>query len=232
LLIHSAARYLQKNWQLDNASIRAIFAGKYDDVQESESYNKILQHTADEETRQLLYRLRCVVGSFSINTITELAAIEPTITLPAEKVSSVKGIWIQEVEKKQYQLSPLIKPLSGNLSSEVQIQVFKTLASEIHRKGKISQIEASRMIYYFKAAGENNKAVIALTTVATELLSQPTIFFDWDFDLHWFYEPLPTDVGGFFKVHLRFLQIHLSRSVDRDITFLLEDLNHIVNSKM
>lgn len=232
LLIHSAARYLQqRNWQLDNDSIETIFAGKYDDLQESEIYTRILQHTADEETRQLLYRLRCVLGIFSMDIITELAAIEPTIILPGEKVSRVKGIWLQEVESQQYQLSPLLKPLTGNLSRESQNQVFKTLAKEISRKEKISQIEAFRMIHYYKAASENNDAVIALTTVATELLSQPTIFFDWNFDLFWFYEQLPGDVGGFFKVHLRFLQINLSRAVDRDITFLLEDLNHIASSE-
>jgi hypothetical protein len=232
LLIHSAARYLQqKDWKLDDAAIKAIYTVKYDDMQETESYTKILQHTADEDTRKLLYRLRSVVGSFSVNTITEVAAIEPAITLPAEKINSVKGIWVQEVEEKQYQLSPIIKPLTGNLTPELQNQVFKTLAREIHRKGNISQIEAARMIFYFRSAGENNNAVIALTTIATDFISQPTFFFDWGFDIFWFYTSLPAEVSGVFKVHLRFLQINLARITSRDTTFLLDDLTKIVASE-
>lgn len=229
LLVQSAARFLsQKNWSVDEETVKAIFTGRFGDASERESYARVLTHTADEQTRELLYRLRHVVGSFDLDILKLISAVSPGISHPAEKMSLVKDIWVQDLGNGKYQLSPLVKSLDGNVRPDVEKEVNYQLATAIIDKKNISQVDAFAAIYYFSKAEQFNRAAIILFRVLTEFVQQPELFFDWNFDLFWWNTKLPQDVASLFKVQIRIQQIIIGQSQKRDTSFLINDLREIV----
>ena len=232
ILVQSAARFLREHdWNIDEHVITAIFTGKFGDTAERESYIRILEHTTNPETRDLLYRIRCVIGGFSLQTIQRISLINPTINHPAEKLNQLKDIWVQSSGNDYFQLSPLIKILNGNLSSEMTKQINKQLGLEIIEKKNISQIEASKGILYFSIAEEYNQAAFILVKVLLEFTQTPELFFDWGFDLYWYSKPLPEKVLPVIKVQIRIFQISISTRQKKDTTFLLSDLNNILSTE-
>lgn len=228
LLVQSAGKYLQeKSWLLDEEVIRTMFSGKFGDAVEHDIYERVLAHTAGAETRELLYRLRHVVGSFDMSTIQEVSAIEPAISHPAEKINQVKGIWLQETATGSFQLSPLIKTLDGNTDQGLKRKIYSQLAIKILSKKNISQIEAFTVIFYFMQAGEYNRAAYTLFNVLTIFSGKPELFFDWGFDLFWWNKPFPEEVSAFLKVQIRVLQITAAMRAKKDATFLINDLKNI-----
>jgi hypothetical protein len=229
LLIHSAAKYLQqKEWSLDEDVIKNIFIGKFGDIAERESYHRVLMHTTDADTRDLLYRLRCVVGDFDMGIIRRLAAVAPEIMHPGEKINQIKGIWLQNKGDGKFQLSPLVKRLEGNLQVETERNVYTELGLNIIQKKNISQTEALAAIYYFNCGHEYNHAALVLYRVLTEFANQPKLFFEWGFELYWWNQKFPEEVLPFLKVQIRALQISAGQGMKKNIDFLVEDLQQII----
>ncbi len=229
VLIRSAARFLAaKNWKVDEETIVSIFTVKFGDSSDKESYAKVLANTSNQQARELLYRLRLVIGSFDIDSVRRIAGLDPVISHPGEVLSQVKDIWIQDLGNGQMQLSPLLKGLEGNIQAEVEKQVNKQLAIGIIEKGNISQLDAFEAIHYFSKAEEFNQATATLLRVLTEFTHQPELFFDWHFNLFWWNTRLPSDVIPFIKIQIRILQITVGRSQNKDYDFLIADLREIV----
>ena len=232
LLILSAAQFLRdQKWRLDQGVLGKIFSGKYGAAAERESYQKVLENTADPETRELLYRMRCVIGEISDETIVRISAVSPQINLAAEKISLIEGLWLQRSREAAYQLSPLIKILDGNLSPEIIKEINSQLATQIIEKKQITQIEASTAITYYMAAGKYNDAAIILTRVLSELIKKPEAFFEQGFAMYWFNGPFHESIAPYFKVQIRVLQISICLNQNAPIDFLLSDLEIIVSTE-
>jgi hypothetical protein len=229
LLVQSAGKYLQeKKWSADKTVIESIFTGKFGDDADKESYARILRETTDAETRVLLYRLRLVLGSFTIETAETISACGTSLTKTAEKIHSLKGTWIEDDGQGNLQLSPLVKRLDGNIDAECTKQIYAALGIQITAQSDISQIDASKAIYYYQKAGKNNSAAMVLLRVLTVFADKPQLVYDWGFNMFWWNEIIPEDVAAFFKVQLRVLQITAAMGLGKDTRFLKNDLNQIL----
>ena len=229
LLIRSVLKFLRENtWEIGDQVLIAIFSGKFGDGSQREIYARVLEQVTDAETRELLYRLQCVTGTFSLETIQLLSSVSPVINHPAEKLNPLTGIWLQKNTKNSFQLSPLIKTLTGNLSIETTKEINKKLGFEIIEKKIISQIDASKAILYFSLAKEFNESAFVLLKVLFEFTPTPKLFFDWGFNLFWFYTPLPADVMSIIKVQIRVFQINICLNQKKDTEFLVSDLQNIL----
>lgn len=232
LLIQSAAGYLkEQQWSVDEKALTGIFTGKFGDDTDRESYGRILQSTTDESTRQLLYRLRSIMGSFSRETAETVGGLCDPIQNIAEKLHSLRGTWIEDDGNGNLQLSPLIKRLSGNIDAACEKEINKQLGIQIVSNKNISQIDAMKAIVYFKKAEQNNRAVLVLHQVLTEFAANPQWVFDWGFDMFWWHETLPEDVTPFFKVQLRVFQISVGSDAKQDTGFLQQDLLEILEKE-
>lgn len=229
LLIRSAARYLaQKDWKFNEDDLFAIFTGKFDVSTNHSTYAVLLEATTDEQTRELLYRLKYVIGSFDKNTADLVGSIEPVLDRIGERLNELNGTWLQENRERQYRVSPLIKKLGDNVAGDIKAAIYEKLAKDIIEKKNISQIDASTAIVYFSLAGQSNRAAMILIQVLHEFLKTPEVFFDWGFDMHWYRAALPDDMISNFQVQIRVAQIAISAGMDQELAFLKSDLERII----
>jgi hypothetical protein len=232
LLVQAAGDYLRKiGWEVNMQTIKTLFSGKFGDTFESENYSRVLDLTSDPSSRTLLYRLGLVIGTFDMTIVRRISMISPTIENPIEKLTPLIGIWLQPAGDEVYQLSPLIKRMRDNVDPAMQMQITYELGKLILERGNISQVEAYTAIFYFRLAQAATPAAFILLRVLTEFISQPEMFFDWGFDLFWFYEKFPEKVAPLLKVQIRVMQIGICQHLKKDPGFLITDLKQIISSE-
>ncbi len=232
LLIRSAAKYLAgKEWKFNEEDLVAIFTGKFDTSTDHSTYAGLIEATTDEQTRELLYRLKYVIGGFDKKTADVLGAIEPVINRVGERLNELNGTWLQENSEGQYRVSPLIKQLGDNVTGGIKNAIYERLAEGIIAKKNISQIDASTAILYFSLSGKNNRAAIVMIRVLQEFDNTPEVFFDWGFDMHWYHSTLPEDMMPHFQVQIRVAQIAISTGREQDISYLKSDLEKIISQE-
>lgn len=231
LLIQSASKYLQqKGWVKDAETVLAIFKGDFGDQADKTIYTQVLEHTTDASARELLYRLTYVVGDFNADTILRVASVKEPLAHTGEILVALRDIWIQSSGENSFQLSPLIKRLKGNISLEVERNIYTTLGGQILEKKNISQIEAYKAIYYFIRGNQFNEAGFVLYKVLIEFTRLPELFFEWAFDSFWYYEQLPQEMAPFLKAVIRVWQIQISLASKKDVAFLAADLKSIIEN--
>ena len=232
LIINSAGKYLrEREWNINEQTLTSIFSGKFDEGSERHAYAKLIQDTADLTTRNLLYRLKFVIGRFGMDIVEIISSIEPAIDRPGERINQLKGTWLQENGNGYLLLSPLIKRLDDNVDLNTKHKIYKKLAKQIIEKKNISQIDAATAILYFSLGHDYNNAAFILLKVQLEFAKSSQLFFDWGFDLFWYYHPFPPEVIPLFKVQIRIFQITFALEQKRDIGFVCEDLRNILEKE-
>jgi len=230
LLVHAGARYLRdRGWSVDDNSLRAIFTGRYGADMDRDIYARVLNSTTDAATRDLLYRLSCVVGSFDTEVVQRVAGVQPVIDRVGERMSGLIGIWLQPGTDDALQVSPLIRRLNSSIDRETRKSVYEVLGDGLLARKVISPMEASGAVFYFRQAGQNAKAAIILQQLLVEFMGQPELFFDWGLTIHWYTSAIPDDVPDFIRVQIRALQLEFALKVGRDTALLAEDLRAILD---
>lgn len=228
LMINAVCKYLrERNWEIDNDAIEAIFKGDVGEQYQAEVYSRIIESTNDENSKNLLYRLRPIIGEFSDSEITAVSNVQPEINHPLETIQKLKGIWLKIVDDGKLELSPLVKQLGSNLGDRLENEVNTVLGDLILSKKLISQIEAYTVLNYYKRGNAYAKLSLVLILVLQESMKNKDLFFTWGFDLYWYYTKLPDGISPFFKVFIRFLQINVALQHEKDVEFLAKDIAEI-----
>lgn len=232
LLINAAARYLRDHdWDLSDQAFTDLFKSNYGQEYTSEIYSRIIDTTQNEETKNLLYRMAAVLGSFSDNEIAVVGAVDPVITGIHERSQLLKGFWLQESDRGRFQLSPMVKRLPSNLTEASWQAIKAALGDHILSKGRLSQIDASTALSYYLEGKEFVKLAGVLLRVLEESTKNPALFFDWGFALFWYYAAIPSEVPPFFKVMIRAFQIQVSLAAGRDTDYLGSDLEQLLQEE-
>lgn len=229
-IVSAISKFLkQHDWDITSEKINHLFQNDYSSDLTAEIYNSILTTIEDQYTRELLYRLNVVNGSFTSTQVKIVAEIDPEITNPQERFASVIGLWIQKSATSTYELSPLIKSLkTDNLNSIVARKINYLLAAEILSKKKLSQFEARKAINYFISAEAFDQAGFVLIIVLNEALKTPDLFFNWGFSLYWTYEKLPSQMNVSTRLYIRQLQLMLLIKKEKNTAFLRDDFEATV----
>lgn len=226
-------RFLKlKNWSTSEGDLNAIFNYDFSVELLQGIQLDLTRSLPDENARNLLYRLNAIRGSFGLDEVEIVAKIKPQILQPIEKLNLIKDIWIQQDSEVSYISSPLLNIFKlRNLSDELFTEINLAIGKYILAKGQMNQYDATRVINYFIAAKANNDAAFVLVLVLKELVEKPKYFYDSLFYIFWYFKEIPNDVDLNIKIYLRILQLNIAVGAgeNKDIIFLLEDLELIVD---
>ncbi len=229
-LLVALARYLLKNnWILNKSNLKAIFGGEYA-THLAEQVILRLVDTVDDNSRELLYRLNCVLGNFGVDEVNIVAQIEPNIERPLESLMHLKGMWIQCKGNNEYAISPLVKQLgNANISKSKYINISRILGENIMKREKKNQYDAQTAILYFIAAQEYTKAVLILISVLQSSIINNQRIDDTCLGIIWLETKIPNQVPISLRIVLRGMQIAVNFN-NANISYLMNDLNILVES--
>ncbi|MEQ9443278.1 MAG: hypothetical protein RIG62_29845 [Cyclobacteriaceae bacterium] len=228
-IVNAIFRFLRENdWNINEDELSQLFSENYS-VELNQDTQEVLVSTVDENTRELLYRLSFIIGSFSDEEVNVIRDVNPTIDRAWEKFNSALGLWVQKTTSNRYQLSPLIKRLKGhNTSKSLEHQLYLALGNGILDKRNFNLLEANNAIFYFKLANRFNDAGFVLTIALDAIREQSSLFFEWGFDLFWYHSVLPDEMDTKLKISIRAAQIKIGIDHQKNTSFLLSDLEKIV----
>lgn len=223
-------RFLKNRaWKMTVDEVMKLFEGDFSSELTESTYLSIDKTIQDEETKELLYRIKVILGSFTQDEVKKIAEINPEIKSALGKFSAVVGLWIQRDSERTYQLSPLIKNLKiSSLDKNLEQRINLLLAKSILEKKMLDPFDAKNAIHYFIAADDYKNAISVLITALNEGLKQPKFFYDAGFDLYWFNTPLPEEINLYLKLYVRLLQLTIAVYGRKEIKYLRDSLEEIL----
>lgn len=232
LIINAVCRYLrEQNWIIDVATLGSLFKNEYGKQLDKETYEKLLTSTEDEDSRQLLFRSKIIIGTFKEREIQVVGNVEPVIENLNQKIIPLSGLWLKPLQDGKFQLSALVKRLGQNLGQTLSETINKALGDDIISQSPLSPATAFKALQYFDRAKSYDQAAFLLIKVLNSSLDNPKFFFNWGFSLYWYYDALPTSMHPFAKLYIRFMQINLTLMENKETGFLINDLNEIANNE-
>jgi hypothetical protein len=230
VLLTAAARYLQdKQWSLDNDNLLALFQGEYRQELNYLIQNELINKLEDDSTRELLYRLTLVKGSFSMNEVQLISQISPVIGAPFEKINKAKGLWIQNDTSTTYLVSPLLYSIGPlNLQAETKKNTHFILGKGIIEKRFIHPMEGIKAIHHFVSAEAYKEAAMTLLSSLDQLEVNKAYSDEWGFSLMWYSTPLPEKMDLHSKMLLRTKQIMVLTKMGKDVTHLIQELEEMI----
>jgi DNA replication protein DnaC len=232
VLITAIARYLeQQDWQLTEEVESRLLTGEYRAALNNQMERRVLDSIEDDKARELLYRLSLPIGSFSINEVRALASVNPVLERPGERLHALVGIWVQHDTKERLLISPLVEKLGeSNLLPETKKSCHLKLGELIVSKRQLSPQNVTDAIVHFVGAEEFDRAGLMLISALQELNSLDLVVdYGW-LPILWVWAslPLPEQMDLGIRLLLRGLQIATRHKHDKDISYLIKDLDHLL----
>ena len=231
VLVAAAARLLQaKNWRVNNDTLESFFRGQFASGERTDAHAMIESTIPDDEARELLYRLTCVVGPISKTQIEQISKIPEKIRLAADKLDQLLGLWVQPYAKETFLLSPLVEPsLSGRLDSETRRGVHAILAMHLLKRKTKTVLDLITCIHHFQLAELLHEAATVLTKTLLSLTQMDREVPDEYLLLRfWTVGPLPSALDINVRLLLRALQIGLADKQGAEFSHLLDDLDRLM----
>lgn len=232
-LLTAVALYLDgQGWEWTDDQFEALFLGKFADEVNEETIRRLLATVTDEAARDLLYRVNLVLGSFDLETVRVLAAVEPPIPSPRERLTRLTGLWVQQDAGGLFRVSPLVSLLgSDDLAAPVRRDSLVALAERLLQSGALGPYDLQNVVTYLAGAGDHERAARFLTwalsqlhyALAEEMISSRQAVrtglasYFWD-------APLPAAVSLNTRLLLRSQQVRISDVLGKDPAIPLSDL--------
>ncbi len=233
-LVNALCKFFQSHdWVLTNLDIEALTSVGYDPYLEEQTVEKVLADVTDAATRNMLYRLRLIIGLFSNPQIDIVCEAAPTIELPYEKMGMLTGKWISR-HRDIYALSPLVSKLGGdNVAPSLRSTINEKLGRQIIRNSAISLVDADKALRYFERSKRVDLAGFVLSLALEYLNEHSDAFPDIPFILFWTKGSIPSGVDLHLQAVIRTIQISLVKRRSDWLTefyldFLIADLEKIV----
>lgn len=232
LLINAIVKYLaDQNWQFTEKELDGLFKNDYLEGLNDETIERVLSTIEEEETKELLYRLILIDGYFSLEDVQELSFIEPLVKHPNDKLNKLIGVWIQRDANRRLIISPLIKRLNkGNLLPITKKNCHLLLGNRIISKHQLTQIDVLNGLNHFYCAEEFNLAgtilMFALGQISCENIQTNDNFLC---DI-WIDRSLPNQMDLSIRILLRGLQIIVRHNRNKDISYLINDLEMLLQN--
>jgi hypothetical protein len=228
-LLAAMATYLEsKKWAYTIEEFNDLVKGSYTGKVDEEIVIKFVKTVEDSDSRELLYRLRLAIHSFTYEDVKAVAAVKPVIKRPLEKLQLLVGLWVQREAKDRYIVSPLIKRLqSSDLEPKTERGTYLVLAHRIMsimRKRNIDQWEAQQAVMYFYLAGAYQNAALVLLMALRSMVDIERPFEDAFLSLFWLDQELPKEINLGLRICLRSMQICICEKKAMDTSYLLTDL--------
>ncbi|MGO8670129.1 MAG: tetratricopeptide repeat protein [Capsulimonadaceae bacterium] len=238
-LLTAVILYLRDNgWQLSERQLGALFERGYAEEVNESTIRRLVDTVPDAESRELLYRLTLVDGSFDRETVRLLADVGPPVPRPTERLVGLTGLWVQRDSATSFSVSPLIRLVgSGDVPMDVRMKCQSGMARRIMSRGRLSPTTHLTVMTYLAAAGEHDVAVMlqiqALIGLQKAVVGGEISARQADrtgvADLYWETE-LPTSVPLQFAIILRSIQVGAAKRLKKDAAIAKKDLLEKVES--
>jgi tetratricopeptide (TPR) repeat protein len=226
-MIAGIARYLQsRGWIVSVEDLQALLSGSHATSARREMLHRLLTSVADDQNRQLLYRMMLAIGNLTLGEVRGLADAKPTIDRPDERLSQLEGLWVQVEDEKHIRVPPLVRLLRpGDLDERVRLFCYGRLAMMRIRRGALTPFDVLTVVTYFTSAGAHHEAGLVLAQAFMELERLGPIpdsgLSDW---ATW---PLPDEMPNGTKLLVRGTQIGMRLKWGKDVDYLLRDVETI-----
>lgn len=234
-LVATFAHYMsQRGWQWTDQEFEILLMSGYTGDLNEETIDKLLETVEDVQSRELLYRLTLSLGAFSLETAHILAAVEPSISRPRERLSALSGLWVQRESEERLLVSPLVQFMGpGELDPVIRNACRRSLGEQIMSKGRVNQNDVANAITYFAAAEDFDRAggllAWGLSHIKTLIYRENDMPPDTSGLLsYWWEAPLPGRMRLDLRLHVRAQQIALGYATDRNVTPLIENFGRLL----
>lgn len=237
-LLTAVATYLrERNWGWSDQQLGDLIQARFADEVNDETIHRLLLTVADEQSRAMLYRLNLIIGPIDTETARLLAAVEPSVSQPRERLATLTGLWMQRDTRDTWRLSPLISVLgSEDLSGEVKQKCHSILARQILRKGSLTTADLTTAITYLAVAQEYEEAVLLLVWSLAQIHASlekgeitkhqakqsGLLMVFWG-------TPLPNIVTLNSQLLLRAYQIYIGTDTDSDVSYATSALSQLIS---
>jgi hypothetical protein len=226
-LTTAACRYLsERGWQVGPEEFNDLFGERsYRREIDRETVGRVLRTVENEHSRELLWRLGCVIGSFGTVEVRAVSAVPPSVGNPVETLHPLLGIWVQDEGSGGMVVSPLVGTLGrDSLEPEVAQRCNLALARATLSQGTLGPAEAFNALVYFQAGGDSEQAAIVLLRGLQALQESPTAQDTLGFLNLWVETPLPESVSLRIRLLLRGAQIAVRHQRGLDVMPLIVDV--------
>ena len=225
-LLQAMGLYLeQEGWQLNTRTYEALFANQHAPDIIEETLSGILDTVEEEESRQLLYRLNLIIGSFTLNEVLALASVAPTVERPRERQLALMGLWIERDTRERYVISPLVQMVgSDDVASQARKECNRVLAERLLTQRPLYVGEVNTILIYLIRAEQYDRAGLLLIQVLVDLQQQDSSVHDGGILSNWAETTLPLQMNLGIRLYLRALQIAARRRRGLSTTFMERDL--------
>jgi len=229
-LLTATARFLaHKGWQTTQENLNVLIKGQHTHEVVDETVGRLLKTVEDEESREMLFRLNLVWGSFSQNDIDLLANIKPVVSHANEKLHNLTGLWIQRDIQDTFSVSPLVRTLGeGFLSEQTRHDCHDVLGRRLLRKRTVDPNEIWEAFDHFFSAKEFGRAGSVLMIAFNSLSRLRTLSDHRGLLDVWINQPMPEEFELSMRIYLRALQISARAKFSKENSFLLRDLDTLI----
>lgn len=230
VLIQAVTSYLEsKSCNFDLGLIDEIVKKKFA-VNELKEFLTIFSRTVDEDTRELIYRLDLILHDFTDSEIKLVSEVTPQIKNSFEKFNTITNIWVRNVGEK-FSISPLIKDIGKkNLPEETIEKVNASLAKDRLKKGELNQYDSVDIISYFFGAKEYDLAASIFLQAINSLIDVcDQNIDDAGLSIMWSNLRLPKEITLNLRLGIRASQLRLFEKTGQDNSFILKDLEALLN---
>lgn len=230
ILINALIRHILANSWCTNIEMFEDLLKREFARNEKKEFLTIFSKTVSDDLKELIYRLDLVKGGFTDHEIKLVSNIKPRIEKPFEKLNPAFQIWVRG-SGNRYSLSPILEGLGKkNLFSDISKEIYLTLAEDIINRRHLNHIEVTHVILYFVSAQDYNNAAIMLMNALIALLEvKAEKIDDYGIATMWANKPLPEEIELDLRLAIRVLQLKTHEKLNKDVSFILNDLDRLVS---
>lgn len=131
--------------ELSEVIVRGLSSDEID--AERDAARRRLQAALPEGTRDLLYRLSLVIGSFDRALALSIGSHAPAISRAGERLDELIGPWVEPIARDMYRVSPLARQAGlGSFTASEQAQIHAFIAKQLLSRRAIDISQASMIL--------------------------------------------------------------------------------------
>lgn len=229
-LLAATARFLnQRKWKADEEALAVLLKGQHAREVMDETVGRLLKTVEDQESRELLFRLNLIWGSFTQKDVDLVANIKPIVPHASAKLHNLTGLWIQRDIQDEFSLSPLIKAIGGGyLSEQTTHDCHDALGMRILKQRTVDPNDIWEAFGHFLSAKEFGRAGGVLMIAFNSLRRLRTLFDHRGLLDVWINQSMPDGFELAMRIYLRALQISTRAKFSKENGFLLKDLDKLI----
>ena len=218
-------------WQDDAAWFDTLVQGNFGHELNDETISRLLETVDDQQAKELLFRLREVVGNITNEHIDLVANVPEPISAPLERLVALTGLWLQRTGEGRFAVSPLIKRLGPiNLTADTRRATNAALARQLLRRETIDTLQASIALGHLVAAEEWDRAAILLAQAHMQSSQSGIKSHDFTILQSWASAPLPAKISPPLRLFIRALQFGRDDKSEDQAQLYLSDIRSLLEA--